>query len=318
MSTQGGRWRNGLLLLAADHRVSFCRLVRDAGLSVEADRLRQAKEIIWHGFRQAWSDAGGGERLGILVDSEFGSAVAAEARAQGVTLAMAVERSGQDVFELEPGLDVAGFVGRFRPHLAKALVRWNPGDPSDKKLVQAGRLVDLGRQVADLGPGFLFELLVPPTEADLVAVDGDRDRFDRDLRPRLTTRAIEEIRSAGIEPDIWKIEGFENRADARHLGTLIQAGGRADVFAVVLGRGADHSKVRHWLQAGAGIPGYRGFAIGRSIWAAEVLEFLRGSITAEAAAAAVATHYSSYVEVYDEAVGNEKLPRLDSNQQPAG
>src|SRR5256885_14310116 len=64
---------------------------------------------------------------------------------------------------------------------------------------------------------FLFELLVPATDDQLAHVDGDSDRFDAELRPELMRRAIEEIQQYGIEVDIWKIEGVDERSDAEML-----------------------------------------------------------------------------------------------------
>ena len=46
----------------------------------------------------------------------------------------------------------------------------------------------------------------------------------------------------------------------------IKNGGREDVIAVVLGRGANDEKVNEWLKAGSSVDGYKGFAIGRSIF----------------------------------------------------
>lgn len=52
-------------------------------------------------------------------------------------------------------------------------------------------------------------------------------------------RAIEAIQNAGIEVDIWKIEGVEEREDAARLAEQARVGeGRQGVKCVVLGRGA--------------------------------------------------------------------------------
>ena len=64
-------------------------------------------------------------------------------------------------------------------------------------------------------------------------------------------RAIEDIQDFGIEVDIWKIEGVDEREDAEMLAEQTRTGeGREGVICVLLGRGASDEKVEHWLRAG--------------------------------------------------------------------
>ena len=74
------------------------------------------------------------------------------------------------------------------------------------------------------------------------------------------------MRERGADPDIWKIEGLDKKEDCENVSFAIREGDREDVIAVVLGRGADNEKVNEWLSAGASVEGYKGFAIGRSIF----------------------------------------------------
>ena len=96
---------------------------------------------------------------------------------------------------------------------------------------------------------------MPAEHAQLESVGGDSDRYDAELRPELMRRAIAEIQDAGIEVDIWKIEGVDERSDCEMLVAQARTGGRDGVVCVVLGRGADDAKVDHWLDAGR--PGRR-------------------------------------------------------------
>ncbi len=122
--------------------------------------------------------------------------------------------------------------------------------------------------------------------------------YDSEIRPYLTLAAIRQILDAGVEPDIWKIEGLDRRRSCELLSGLIRSDGRDDVIAVVLGRGADDAKVDHWLQTGAGVPGYAGFAIGRSIWWAGVEGFKDGTMTRDEAVASIAGNYRRFIDVY--------------------
>ncbi len=80
---------------------------------------------------------------------------------------------------------------------------------------------------------------MPATDAQLASVDGDSDRYDAELRPELMRRAIENCQNAGIEVDVWKIEGVDEREDAAMLAEQARRGpGRGGVRCVLLGRGA--------------------------------------------------------------------------------
>lgn len=61
--------------------------------------------------------------------------------------------------------------------------------------------------------------------------------YDAELRPDLMVRAIRELQDAGIEADVWKIEGVDERADAERIAAQCREGGRDGVACVVLARG---------------------------------------------------------------------------------
>ncbi len=288
-----------LFILAFDHRGSFRKRFGIGGEPTpeELERLKDAKMLVYEGFEHATSDGAIGG-AGVLVDEEMGTAVAERAAAAGVTFAMPVEKSGQDIFDFEYGDAFPDHIERFDPTFAKVLVRWNPDDDDAAKSEQGPRLHRLSEWLHEHDRKFLFELLVPATDDQLASVDGDSGRYDSELRPRLTLGAMEEIRAAGIEPDIWKIEGLDARADCEAVASFITDGGRDDVIAVVLGRGADDAKVDHWLQMGAPVAGYRGFAIGRSIWGPGIDGFVAGDLDRPQAARAIADAYRRFYDVY--------------------
>jgi myo-inositol catabolism protein IolC len=165
---------------------------------------------------------------------------------------------------------------------------------------QAERLARLSQWLRDDGRKFLFELLVPAEPAQLATVDGDADRYDQELRPDLMIEAIGELHAAGIVPDIWKIEGLDSRGDCERVAAATRVDGRGDVTCVVLGRGGNEAKVVHWLQTGAGVPGYIGFAVGRTIWWDALTDWLADG-DADAASETIAGVYRRLVEAYSSA-----------------
>jgi len=240
---------------------------------------------------------------GVLVDEQFGGSVPAEARVQGLKLAMPAERSGQNMFDFQYGDDFGTHIESFDPDFTKVLVRYNPDGDGEAKREQLAKLKRLSDWLKGGGRKFLFELLVPAEDAQLASVGGEVERYDAELRPGLMRRAIVEIQDAGIEVDIWKIEGVDERSDCEMLAAQCRAAGRDGVVCVVLGRGADDAKVDHWLEQAAPVEGFVGFAIGRSIWWNPLKEYVDGKIERSAGAAQIAENYLRFVNVYERAEG---------------
>jgi myo-inositol catabolism protein IolC len=227
--------------------------------------------------------------------------VPSEAREKGLKLAMPAERSGQSMFDFQYGDDFGEHIERFDPDFTKVLVRYNPdGDSADNR-EQLGKLLVLSDWLKKHRQKFLFELLVPAEDAQLQSVAGDAERYDTELRPQLMRRAIAEIQGAGVEVDIWKIEGVDQRSDCEMLVAQARSGGRDGVVCVVLGRGADDAKVDLWLTQAAPVDGFVGFAIGRSIWWDPLKAYVDGKIERSAGARKIAENYLRFVAVYERA-----------------
>jgi 5-dehydro-2-deoxygluconokinase len=239
----------------------------------------------------------------VLVDEQFGSTVPQEARERGLKLAMPAERSGQEMFDFQYGDDFGEHILRFDPDFTKVLVRFNPDGDAAGNHEQLGKLKRLSDWLKQHDRKFLFELLVPAEPAQLEEVGGDSDRYDAELRPELMRRAIAEIQDAGIEVDIWKIEGVDSRSDDEMLVAQARTGGRDGVVCVVLGRGADDDKVDHWLEQAAPVDGFVGFAIGRSIWWDPLKAYVDGKIERSEGARRIAENYLRFVHVYERAEG---------------
>lgn len=287
---------SALFMLAFDHRKSIRPLFRIEGEPSPEDRTRisAAKELVYEGLLSARLPADA--RPGLLVDEEFGTPVLERARTEDVVAAVAVERSGQKEFQFEYG-DFGEHLERLSPELAKALVRYNASGDRELNDRQLERLRTLSDYLAGSDTDLLFELLVPPTEEQLAEFGGDSARYDADLRPGLVRTAIEQIQDAGIEVAIWKIEGIESSADCESIAAACRRGGR-QADCLILGRGADESKVEHWLTTAAPTPGFGGFAVGRTIWWDAIAAHLAGTVDRPATIDTIATRYLHFVEVY--------------------
>jgi myo-inositol catabolism protein IolC len=284
-----------LYILAFDHRGSFEKMVGDVEL------VPGAKRLIWEGFQRAVEEGAPKEFGGILVDPQYGADVAREAKAGGYTLAMPVEKSGQDEFDFEYGDRFGEKIEEFDPSFSKVLVRYNPEGDQELNERQTVKLRQLSEWLHERHRKFLFELLVPAEPAQLERAGGSDERYDVELRPQLMLEAILQLQNGGVEPDVWKIEGISDREACNEIAALTRREGRDKVSCIVLGRGASDEKVEEWLRAAAGLDGYTGFAIGRSIFAESVKSYAADpeGFDRQAAAEQIARKYLRFIEVYE-------------------
>ncbi len=292
-----------LYILAFDHRGSFQKKmfgISGDPTAEQTETIADAKRLIFEGMLEAVQRGAEAGATGVLVDEQFGSDIPTRAKEHGLKLAMPVEKSGQEEFDFQYGDQFGEHIEKFDLDFSKVLVRYNSDDDATLNKRQLERLKRLSDWLHDHDRKFLFELLVPATDDQLTSVDDDSDRYDAELRPELMRRAIEDIQNAGIEVDIWKIEGVDERDDAAMLAEQTRSGsGRDGVKCVVLGRGASSEKVDQWLQAAAPVPGFVGFAIGRSIWWDALKGFLENGLPREAAAEQIAENYLRFTRIYE-------------------
>ena len=298
---------NPLYILPFDHRGSF-----QSGLfgwkgtltSEQRDRVAASKAIIYEGLLAAVADGVPKEYAGILVDEQFGAAILRDARTRGVLTAAPAEKSGQHEFDFEYGDDYARHIEAFAPTFCKVLVRYNPEGDAEMNRRQAGRLRHLSDYLHRMGRKFMFELLVPAEHAELEELHGDQGTYDRSRRPHHMVDAIHALQDAAVEPDVWKVEGLDRAEDCAAVVAAARRAGRTGVGCIILGRGEDEAKVESWLSTAASVPGFIGFAVGRTTFWDALVGWRDGCTTREAAIAEVARRYARWCDLF--AQGAEK------------
>lgn len=290
-----------LYVLPFDHRHSYVHEMFGFEPPLSAGQhaaVRESKHLIYEGFLQAIASGVPIEKAGILVDEEFGAAILHDAKRRGAATAVSTERSGTDEFEFEYD-DWVAHLDAFEPSFAKALVRYNPDGDDAVNRRQRDRLKQLSDHCRSGPQRFMFELLVPPTDAQLISAAGDKGVFDRTARPGLMDRVIRELQDAGVEPDVWKIEGLSDAADCERIVATARRDGRDAVACIVLGRGADETEVRRWLSVAGAVPGFIGFAVGRTTFWDAVAGHRGGKLSREAAVTTIATKLCEWVDVFE-------------------
>lgn len=258
-----------LYILPFDHRGSFqAKMFGWAGklTSAQTAEIAASKLVIYDGFRAALEAGVAQRKAGILVDEQFGSAILRDAGVHGYTTACSAEKSGQEEFDFEYGEEFTRHIESFSPTFCKVLVRYNPEGDGALNQRQAARLRELSDYLHSKSRSkFMFELLVPAEKSQLDRLKGDKKAYDLELRPRLMAQAISQLQDAGVEPDVWKIEGLDRREDCEKIVSVARRGGRNSVGCIVLGRGENDAKVHDWLTTAAAVEGFIGFAIGRPV-----------------------------------------------------
>jgi myo-inositol catabolism protein IolC len=293
-----------LYLLPFDHRNSYVKSMFNYKPPLNAaqqSEVEDSKKLIYEGFLKAAAGGLAKESAGILVDEEFGTPILRDARKRGYVTALSVERSGSDEFHFEYGDDYADHIEEFDPTFAKVLVRYNPQDDDAMNQRQAARLRSLSEYCQGAGRRLMFELLVPATEAQMASVNDDKNVYDLRLRPDLMIEAMRALQEAGVEPDVWKIEGLDRREDCERVVKQARRGGRDRVSCIVLGRGADDGKVREWLETAAPVPGFIGFAVGRTSFFSAVADYETKKASREDAAQRIAKQYAAWIDIFERA-----------------
>jgi myo-inositol catabolism protein IolC len=306
-----------LYILPFDHRGSFeTKMFGWHGdlTPAQTAEIAAAKQVIYDGFKAAVAAGVPKGKAGILVDEQFGAAILHDAKVNGFVTACPAEKSGQDEFDFEYGVDFARHIESIQPTFCKVLVRYNPEGDAVLNRRQTARL----KQLSDYLHGqsqsrFMFELLVPAEKAQLDRLNGNQKAYDLELRPRLMVQTIHQLQNAGVEPDVWKIEGLDRREDCEQMVAAAQREGRDQVGCIILGRGENDQKVHDWLTIAAGVKGFIGFAVGRTDFWEPLVNFRAKKITREAAVAEIARRYREFVGIFEQARPSQKVKLNQAN-----
>jgi myo-inositol catabolism protein IolC len=294
-----------LYVLPFDHRGSFQTTMfgwKGTLTPEQTAEIAGAKRVIYDGFTTALAAGVPTDKAGILVDEQFGASILRDAMARSYVTACPAEKSGQEEFDFEYGEHFTDHIEVVHPTFCKVLVRYNPEGDQALNRRQAARLTRLSRYLHDKSRSrFMFELLVPAEQEQLDGLRGNKKAYDLELRPRLMVQAIQQLQDAKVEPDVWKVEGLDRREDCERIVATARRSGRDEVGCIILGRGEDAKQVRDWLTIAAGVPGFIGFAVGRTVFWEPLVAWRAQKTTREGAVAEIARRYKEFVDTFDTA-----------------
>jgi myo-inositol catabolism protein IolC len=294
-------------VLAMDHRAVMRRLFARADESAarEAARFKAGKSLIFRSL-ELLLDAGTlrAEHTGVLVDEMYGTHVARAVPGRGCLLFMPVEAS-RPIFdgdtpelEFEYGDAFAEHLEAFPVDGVKVLVVHNPAMAAARRSRQAARCRQVMKWARDHGVPFMIELLTPPTADQLERAGGTREGFAATMHAAVVAGAIEDLREAGVEPEIWKLEPLPTIADYRAIAELCRAGDRTSVSCLLLGGGADIELVEQWVSNIRRVEGFSGFAIGRSLWQEPLAAYYAGDAPEDKTVTAIADRLARLIAAF--------------------
>ena len=270
-----------LFVLAFDHRTQLEALAAAHGAG--PGRIAQFKSLVADAFL---SIARGLPGAGVILDDRYGSGVLHRLTAAGAWIARPIEAPGSVPLEFEAG-DSLGLEMRAWPpgHVAKCLVTLHPDDPAPLRDRQTARLKQAARACAATGHELLVEVIAPaasPSDAGTMA------------------RSLERIYAAGVKPDWWKLPPRVDADAWRNVGAVIE---RIDPHCrgvLVLGMEAAPERLGESFAAARESPWVRGFAVGRSIFAAAAEGWLAGKLDDAGAVEDVARRYEEVISLWEE------------------
>jgi myo-inositol catabolism protein IolC len=290
--------------LRFDHRVPFSKglfgVPEDQAPSAEQRaQISDLKLVIYEALLESIDAGVPREAVVAVLDENFSANIARQAKAAGVPLAISVEKSGRDEFEFEYGDDFAQHVEAFDPEYVKALARYNPAGDAAVNARQRERLASLSRWAAEQGHALVFELLIPPTRAQLDQAGGDQVAYERTILPELVFQTIAELQDAGVEAPVWMVPGLNTPTEYECAVTLVHRDGRENVACIVLGQGPNAARVIEWLRQAGEIAGYDGLALAQTIWLPPLKKMLAGTLDRAATRARIATAFRDAIAVYE-------------------
>lgn len=267
-------------IFAFDHRMQFEEIP-----GATPEKIGAFKELC---LAAAARVADGKPGYGLLCDSRLGRRALYKAAGQGLWIGRPVEWPGSRPLTLEPeiGPDCGGLEEWPLDHVVKLLCFYHPDDPDAMKAAQEAVVTRLFHACRRNRLEFLLEVI--PSKVGPVT-------------DRTTAEIIERFYALGIYPDWWKLEPMTSAAAWTAACDAITAHDPHVRGVVVLGLGAGEAELARSFAEAARHPLVKGFAVGRTIFAATAEKWMAGAVSDDAAVAEMAGNFARLCGIWDKA-----------------
>jgi 5-dehydro-2-deoxygluconokinase len=292
VTTRTKRWPS-LAVLAFDHRSQLEAIADEHG--APRARIRDFKRLVAEG---AVRGAGGTPGAGVILDDRYGEDVLPALTGRGLWIARPVEVPGSRPLAFEAGDNLA-LALRAWPgeHVAKCLVYHHPDDAPELRRTQVDRLLALQAACAATFRELLVEVL-PPRELVADACT--------------TARSLAQLYEAGVCPDWWKLPPAADVRAWSEATAVIERHDRHCRGVVMLGLEADEATLEASFEIAAQFGICKGFAVGRSIFAASARAWFAGEASDSEVIADVAARYARLIGMWQRACSSARGSRLHS------
>jgi 5-dehydro-2-deoxygluconokinase len=291
-TTRTRRWPS-LAVLAFDHRAQLEALADEHGAPRE--RICDFKRLVAEGAARGAGDTPG---AGVILDDRYGEDVLPALTGRGLWIARPVESPGSRPLAFEAGDNVA-LALRTWPgeHVAKCLVYHHPDDPLELRRAQVVKLLALQAACAATFRELLVEVLTP---RELVA------------DACTTARSLAQFYEAGIYPDWWKLPPAADARAWTEVTAVIERHDRHCRGVVMLGLEADEATLEASFEVAAQFGICKGFAVGRSIFAAPARAWFAGKASDGEVVDEVAGRYARLIGMWQQARSSARGTRVHS------
>ncbi len=297
-----------LYILPFDHRGSFRKIVgiKDPLTPDDIKKIKSYKQLIFSAYKKALITNTSNKSntknkvtkkdTAILVDETFGTEILISARKQEITTCYTLEKSGQQEFDFDRR-DYKKRLKYFQPTYAKVLLRYNPQGNKALNKRQAKKLATLTKYLKKQDTKFLLEVLEIPTKKQAQQYHS-KTEFDHKLRAKLMVQAISELQQAGVDPDIWKLEGLYKKELMQKVAQQVTKF-NPEARIVVLGRGENEKKAVQWIRTAAKVEAVIGFAVGRTIFQQPLLDYQHKKLSKSQTINKIKNNYLHFVDVFE-------------------
>ena len=277
-TTRRGHWPS-LLAFAIDHRKQLEDMADNLGAS--RDRIAPFKQLAIKAIAEVSQGKPG---FGTLLDDTYGRAAMFDAAKLGLWVGRPLEQPGSRPLRFEFTQDVGSRLVEWPvDHCIKCLAFYHPDDPDDLKQEQAQKLRTLYEAARKVGRELLVEIIA--------SKHGPMDNHT-------IARAMTELYAIGIKPDWWKLEPQASEKAWDAIGKVIDKHDPYCRGIVLLGLEAPEEELEKGFRAVAHQPHVKGFAVGRTIFNEAAQEWLRGTISDEAAVKMMAERFGNLVAIW--------------------
>ena len=273
-----------LCIFAFDHRKQLADLAHDAGAS--ETRIPELKLLLLAAARAAAEDAGLQQRSGILVDGTYGQRALNAITGKGWWIGRPIELPGSRPLRLEHGSIGSQLIDWPLEQVVKCLVFYHPQDPAALCAQQDALLLEVWQACNKSGHELLLEVILP------------EDGPDKAEQHYLTL--ITHFYQLGIKPDWWKLPPLSSNS-WQAISALIDQQDPYCRGILLLGLDAPADTLRAGFAAAAAHPLIKGFAVGRTIFAAPSRRWLQGELSDSQLIDEVKANYLNLIRYWREA-----------------